>query len=202
MDGARQNPSPYAGDAITTAPLDSPLQSPAEVATDGTPPQAPVPKETGNARLSVLLEVVWRLRQLSLTEFIAFLKRTGRLWLTVALVVFGLIALVSLGERLVEWARNARERRHELAVATVTPDGLIRRCGEAAQDVTKQVEPILLRTMSYQTSGGRTLVLAFSRTAEESSDWVFLSMSEERTSASYDSPDAKIAALPCLDSTK
>ena len=87
-------------------------------------------------------------------------------------------------------------------VATVDPDRLIARCGEAVQDVTKEVFPIFIRTMSYPAGGNRTLVLAFSRTAEEKSDWVFLSMNEETGSSSYETPDAKIAALPCLDSTK
>jgi hypothetical protein len=117
-------------------------------------------------------------------------------------VVFGLIVLVSLGPRAVERARNARERRLELAVATVDPDRLIARCGVPLQDVTKQVFPIFVRTMSYPARGNRTLVLTFSRTAEEKSDWVFLSMHDETGSSSYVTPDAEIAALPCLDSTK
>jgi len=56
--------------------------------------------------------------------------------------------------------------------------------------------------MSYSATGDRTLVLAFSRTAEEKSDWVFLSMRDDKGSAGYETPDAKIAALPCLDSAK
>jgi hypothetical protein len=58
-----------------------------------------------------------------------------------------------------------------------------------------------MRTISYQ-AGDRTVVLTFSRTAEDKSDWVFLSMNDENGSASYETPDTKIAALPCLDSTK
>jgi hypothetical protein len=46
------------------------------------------------------------------------------------------------------------------------------------------------------------LVISFSRTAEEKSDWVFLSMQNENGTATYDTPEAKIAALPCLDSNK
>jgi hypothetical protein len=153
-------------------------------------------------RLSRLLQFASNLRYISSAELTAFLKRTRRLRLTAAGVVFGLIVLVALTYRLVQWAINARERRHELAVATVTPDRLIARCGEAAHDVTKQVFPIVMRTISYHATGDRTVVLTFSRTAEDKSDWVFLSMNDENRSASYDTPDAKIAALPCLDSTK
>ena len=46
------------------------------------------------------------------------------------------------------------------------------------------------------------MVISFSRTAEEKSDWVFLSMQNESGGAIYDTPEAKIAALPCLDSKK
>jgi len=202
MDATKHDASPYSREAVATTPLDSLPQPPNPAAFPGMQPGASLPKETLQTRLSAFVESVRNLRHLSLAELVAFLKRTRRLWLTATGAVFGMIALVTVVESLVEWSRNARERRHELAVATVTPDRLIARCGEAAQDVTKQVEPILMRTMSYHARGDQSLVLAFSRTAEENSDWVFLSMSDERTSASFDSPDAKIAALPCLDSAK
>lgn len=159
-------------------------------------------RQMRTARLSSLREDVGNLRHLSVAQFTGSLKRTWRLWLTAAAVVFGLIALLTLAGRVVEWARDARERRHEIAVASITPDRLIARCGEATVDVTKEVFPIVMRTMSYQASANQKLVLAFSRTAEEKSDWVFLSMNDESGAASYDTPDAKIAALPCLDSKK
>jgi hypothetical protein len=56
--------------------------------------------------------------------------------------------------------------------------------------------------MSYQERGQGKLVVAFSRTAEEKSDWVFLSMKDVAEPRSYDSPQTKVAALPCLDSKK
>jgi hypothetical protein len=152
--------------------------------------------------LSDVVAFASNLRYLSLGEARAFLARTKRFWLGAAGAVFGLIALVTLVHRIVEQVRDAREKRHEVAVATVSPDRLVARCGEAAQDVTKQVFPIIMRTMNYSTAGERTLVLTFSRTAEEKSDWVFLSMSDDKGSVSYETPEAKIAALPCLDSTK
>ena len=154
------------------------------------------------ARFSALLENARNLRHLSLGELPGFLKRTWRLWVIAAGVFLAVMAIGTLAQRVAQWAWNARERRHETAVATVTPDRLIARCGEAAQDVTKEVFPIVMRTMSYQASGNQKLVLAFSRTAEEKSDWVFLSMNDEGGAASYDTPDAKIAALPCLNSRK
>jgi hypothetical protein len=154
------------------------------------------------ARFSALLENARNLRHLSWAELSGFLKRTWRLWVIAAGVFLAVMAIGTLAQRVAQWAWNARERRHETAVATVTPDRLIARCGEAAQDVTKEVFPIVMRTMSYQASGNQKLVLAFSRTAEEKSDWVFLSMNDESGAASYDTPDAKIAALPCLNSRK
>ena len=41
-----------------------------------------------------------------------------------------------------------------------------------------------------------------SKTAEESSDWVFMSMQDSNDGKEYDSPVAKISALSCLDSKK
>jgi len=55
--------------------------------------------------------------------------------------------------------------------------------------------------MNYRARGNRTLALAFSRTAEEKSDWVFLSMKDENGS-SYDTPDAKIAPVMIPRSNK
>lgn len=131
-----------------------------------------------------------------------FLRRTKKVWLIAAGAIVGVIALVNLAGILSERARNARERRYEQAVASVTPERLIARCGQPAEDVTKEVFPILMRTMSYQRRGSPTLVLKFSRTAEEKSDWVFLALNDESGATHYDTPDAEIAALPCLDSKK
>jgi hypothetical protein len=84
----------------------------------------------------------------------------------------------------------------------LTPDNLFARCGAAAQDVSREVYPLVMRTVSYQPRGSEKLVISFSRTAEEKSDWVFLSMRNESGASIYDTPEAKIAALPCLDSKK
>jgi hypothetical protein len=112
------------------------------------------------------------------------------------------IALVNLTARAADWAKNARERRQLHAMATLTPERLFARCGAAAEDVTREVYPVVMRTVSYQPRGGEKLVMSFSRTAEEKSDWVFLSMQDENGAATYDTTEAKIAALPCLDSKK
>ena len=56
--------------------------------------------------------------------------------------------------------------------------------------------------MSYQPRENEKVVFQFSRTAEEKSDWVFLSMKDESGARSYDTPETKIVALPCLDSKK
>lgn len=133
-------------------------------------------------------------------EFVEFLKRTKKIWLIAGGAIFGLMALVTAMKRVSEWAANSRERRHEQAVASVTPERLIARCGQPTEDLTKDVYPILMRTMTYQLSRNHTIVAQFSRTAEEKSDWVFLSMKDE--AKSYETPDAQIAAMPCLDSRK
>jgi len=135
------------------------------------------------------------------TEFVSFLKQTKKVWLTVVAAIVGLILFVSLAQRGFSWIGQSRERRHEQAVASVTPERLITRCGQPAEDFTKNDYPILMRTMTYQVGRNEAYVLAFSRTAEEKSDWVFLSM-KDATGKSYDTPDAQVAALSCLNSTK
>lgn len=152
--------------------------------------------------LAAILEFTKSEGYSSLADFSQFLKRTGRVWVSLAAAIVGLIVMVTLAEYVSDWARNARERRHERAVASVTPERLIARCGQPAEDTTTEVYPILMRTMSYQPRNDEKLVVAFSRTAEEKSDWVFLSMKDQNEPRSYDTPDAKIDALPCLDSKK
>lgn len=141
-------------------------------------------------------------RMPSFAEFRDFAKRTRRLWLTLAAAIIGLVAAVNVWARVAEWARNTRVKRQEQAVATVTPEHLITRCGAAAADVTKEVYPIAMRTMTYELPDRQKLVFAFSRTMETNSNWVFLSMDNESRGENYQTTEAKIAALPCLDSTK
>src|SRR5215831_4926887 len=66
------------------------------------------------------------------TEFIGFLKQTKKVWLTVVAAIVGLILFVSLAQRGFSWIGQSRERRHEQAVASVTPERLITRCGQPA----------------------------------------------------------------------
>src|SRR5881275_2943047 len=101
------------------------------------------------------------------TEFVGFLKQTQRIWLMVVGAIFGLIVLVTLAERGFEWISKSRERKHEQAVASVTPEHLLARCGQPLEDTTKNVYPILMRTMTYQISRNETYIFDFSRTAEE-----------------------------------
>ena len=135
-------------------------------------------------------------------EFVEFLKQTKRVWLIVVGAVIGLVVLFTLGRSLYEWASNARQRREERAVASVTPEHLVARCGQPAEDVTKEVFPILMRTMTYQAGRHETYVFSFSRTAEDKSDWVFLSMKDVSSGKSYDTPEEKVAAMSCLNSRK
>ena len=104
--------------------------------------------------------------------------------------------------RMAERAKIAREKRQEQAVLDVIPENLIARCGPPAEDVTKEMYPVVLRTMSYQRGENEKIVFEFSRTAEAKSDWVFLSMKDQSGTRSFETPEARIAALPCLDSMK
>jgi hypothetical protein len=138
----------------------------------------------------------------TMAGFTEFLKRTWHVWLIAGGAIFGLMAAVTVQKRMAESARIAREKRHEEAAATVTLDSLTARCGQPLEDLTKEMYPIVTRTMSYRGSENEKIVFAFSKTAEEKSEWIFLSMKDERGTRSFDTPEAKIAALPCLDEKK
>jgi hypothetical protein len=202
MDENKPQEPTYSRESMQTTGFAAPPEAPKAPQPPGLEPAAPSFRRILEAQLSAFLDSARELRQWSLADLTAYLKRSRHVWLTTAGVILGMIAFVTLIENVYAWARDARERRHERAVATVTPERLIARCGAASEDVTKEVFPILMRTMSYPARGDQKLVVSFSRTAEEQSDWVFLSMNNESGSAVYDTPDAKIDALPCLNSTK
>jgi hypothetical protein len=134
-------------------------------------------------------------------DFVDFLKQTKRVWLMVLGAIVGLILLVTLAQRGFEWFSKSRERKHEQAVASVTPEHLLARCGQPAEDTTRNLYPILMRTMTYQISREETYIFDFSRTAEEQSDWVFLSM-KDANGKSYETAEEKVGAMSCLNSRK
>jgi hypothetical protein len=200
MDEMKPKETAYSGERASVAPVSAPAEVTAPVMpaqNAGTPP--PAAQASGIARL---LESAKNKLPTSLAGASAFLKRTKRVWLMTAGILIGATALVNLSARAAEWVKNARDRRQLHAMATLTPDSLFARCGVAAEDVSKEVYPVVMRTLTYQPRGGEKLVISFSRTAEEKSDWVFLSMQSGNSAANFDTPEAKIAALPCLDSKK
>jgi hypothetical protein len=124
-------------------------------------------------------------------------KITQRNGLIAATFLMGLVMLLIFGAT----GRNKAtgEVRQERTVESLTPESLVSWCGQPAADATKDLYPMIKRTMSYESSGKGTLTLEFSRTAEENSDWVFLSMSDGN-GAAYSTPETQIAAMPCLKS--
>jgi len=135
------------------------------------------------------------------TEKLHFkLKITQRSWLIAATLLMGLVMLLIFGR---STGRNkaAAEVRQQQTVESLTPESLVAWCGQPAADATKDLYPMIKRTMSYESSEKGTLALEFSRTAEENSDWVFLSMSDGN-GATYGTPETQIAAMPCLKSRK
>ena len=116
------------------------------------------------------------------------------------------LALAIVGVRLLilapEWFKQRRENRQFIAVNSLTPERLLARCGQPVADETKNLYPILARDIRYLSVANSTVVLKFSKTAEESSDWVFMSMQDASGGAEYETPIAKIKALSCLDSSK
>jgi hypothetical protein len=145
-------------------------------------------------------------RTMKLTEFkLTEIKLTKEIVLIAVRVLLAIVALVAalfLVSKTAGWIKEARERRITKATDNVTPDRLIARCGPATEDVTTNVFPIVRRTMRYSAAGQRTIIFTFTRSADEVQNWVFLSMKDSVGDASYETPEAKISALPCLDSTK
>jgi len=200
MDEIKPKETSYSGEATPVAPVSAPAEMIAHALPAGNAGASQQGGQTSG--IAGLVELASTNLPTSLAEFSAFLKHTKRVWLMAAGIVIGGAALVNLSARAAEWAKTSRERRQLHAMATLTPEHLYARCGAAVVDETKVVYPVLMRTISYQPRGGEKLVISFSRTAEEKSDWVFLSMQNENGAVIYDTPEAKIAALPCLDSKK
>ena len=120
--------------------------------------------------------------------------------IAIRLGVFVLAVFVVI--KIAGWAKEWHTNRQWIAVNNITPDRLIARCGQPLEDKSKEVFPIIERDMSYKGGEKGTVVLSFSRTAEEQSDWVFLSMKDAQGETSYDTEEMKISAMPCLDSRK
>jgi hypothetical protein len=123
-------------------------------------------------------------------------KMTQQTWLIAATVLLGLVALLIFGRGTAKNKATAVVRE-ERGVASLTPESLVAKCGPPAEDVTKDLYPMIKRTMSYKPSGKGTQTFEFSRTSQEKSDWLFLSMSDEN-GATYATPEAQMAAMPCL----
>jgi hypothetical protein len=145
-------------------------------------------------------------RTMKLTEFkLTEIKLTKEIVLIAVRVLVAIAALVValfLVNKAAGWIKEARERRITKATDNVTPDRLIARCGPPTEDVTTNVFPVVRRTMRYSAADQRSIIFTFTRSADEVQNWVFLSMKDSAGGASYETPEAKIAALPCLDSTK
>jgi len=186
--GASQTPSLAEPAAEPPAPMDA--------------PEAPKnDPSTAAARYSPVRIAGPKSAESQLADFVAFLKRTWRIWAIAIGMFVGAILVIALLQKMTEMAKIAQQKRFDKAIASVTPDHLIARCGKPAEDVTKEVFPVVMRTIRYQPNRNETLLLTFSKTAEQQSDWVFLTMKDESGAKSFDTAESKIAALPCLDST-
>jgi type II secretory pathway pseudopilin PulG len=100
------------------------------------------------------------------------------------------------------WFKQRRDNRQFIAANNLTPERLIARCGSPVGDETKNLYPIIARNLTYKSETRGTVVFKFTKTAEESSDWVFTSMQDSNSASEYESPRDRILALPCLDSRK
>jgi hypothetical protein len=200
MDDLKQRESIFSSESTVAATEESQAEAKEIAESLAGKRAAESPKQSQYSPVTVSPEIATR-GSSPAGDFLGSLKQTKQIWLMVGGAIFGLIVLVTLGGRLLNWASNVKERRTEQAVASVTPERLLARCGQPVEDDTKEVYPILMRTMTYQISRKEAYVFEFSRTAEEKSDWVFLSM-KDASGKSYDTPEEKVAAMSCLDSRK
>ena len=200
MEEMKQNEPVYSGEQTKITGSDSLRSTTAAAESSG--PGKTVSKQTQTAQKVVAPETSQTGGAGTMVEFAEFLKRTKRGWLIVAGAIFGMMAVVTVVTRMSKWARNAHEKRQDQVVLEMMPENLTARCGSPAEDVTKEMYPLVLRTMSYQRGENEKIVFEFSRTAEAKSDWVFVSMKDQSGTRSFETPEAKIAALPCLDSMK
>jgi hypothetical protein len=134
-------------------------------------------------------------------KFPDFAKIPQRTWLIAATAGLTVITLLTLS---VATRRTpaAKAVPVERTVESVTPEAVMAACGQPAADVTKDLYPMIKRTMTYRPEGKSAVVMEFSRTAEEHSQWVFLSMKDEDGANRYESPETQIPALPCLGQKK
>jgi hypothetical protein len=200
MEETKHKESVYSGEQTKITGPDSLRSTPVATVPSGTEKAAP--EKTQMAQHVVAPTIGQTGAAGTMVEFAEFLKRTKMVWLIVAGAIFATMAVVTITTRMAERAKIAKEKRQEQAVLEVMPENLIARCGAPAEDVTKEMYPVVLRTMSYQRGENEKIVFEFSRTAEAKSDWVFLSMKDQSGTGHFETPEAKIAALPCLDSRK
>jgi hypothetical protein len=118
-----------------------------------------------------------------------------RAWLVVATVFVGMTILLifSFMPR-----RAVQDKPVDRTIESITPELVMSRCGPPAEDVTKDLYPMITRTVSYKPTGLGSVVIEFTRTSEENSQWLFLSMRDGNGTIKYETPEMQVAALPCL----
>ncbi len=199
MDDTKLHEPVSSNKSLATLPLEPAAETPVRMDAPEAPKKDP---STAASRYSPVRIAAPQTAESQLADFVAFLKRTWRIWATAIGMFVGLILIVALFQKLTEMAKIAQQKRFDKAIASMTPEHLIARCGKPAEDVTKEVFPVVLRTIRYDRGSSEKLLFAFSRTAEQQSDWVFLTMKDENGTRNFDTPESKILAFSCLDSTK
>jgi hypothetical protein len=164
------------GDPVPSQPVKSPV----------VPPLQPPPSEEPSGFAQFL-------RSLLATQVS---QRTGLVIVTVFLAMMTLLILSYMPRRVVQ------DKSADRTLESLTPELVAARCGPPAEDVTKDLYPMMTRTMSYKPTGLGSVVLEFTRTSEETSQWLFLSMKDGTGTIKYQTTEMQFAALPCLASKK
>jgi len=199
MDDTKLHEPVSSNKSQATLPLEPAAETPVRMDAPEAPKKDP---STAASRYSPVRIAAPQTAESQLADFVAFLKRTRRIWAIAIGMFVGLILTVALIQKMTEMAKIAQQKRFDKAIASMTPEHLIARCGKPAEDLTKEVFPVILRTIRYDRGSSEKLLFAFSRTAEQQSDWVFLTMKDENGTRNFDTPESKILAFSCLDSTK
>jgi len=199
MDDTKLHEPMSSIEAQATSPTVPAAETPVRMNAPDAPKKDP---STAASRYSPVRIAAPQTAESQLADFVAFLKRTRRIWAIAIGMFVGLILTVALLQKMTEMAKIAQQRRFDKAIASMTPEHLIARCGKPAEDLTKEVFPVVLRTIRYDRGSTEKFLFAFSRTAEQQSDWVFLTMKDENGTRNFDTPESKILAFSCLDSTK
>src|SRR6267143_6650978 len=110
MEEMKQKEPVYSGERTNTTGSDSLRSTTAATEFSGT--EKTVSKQAQTAQKAVAPETSQTGAAGTTVEFAEFLKPTKRVWLIVAVAIFGMMAVVTVATRMSDWTTNTRHNRH------------------------------------------------------------------------------------------